>query len=69
MVEDMLSLEFWKLWSQTAMRNRAIFEKIFRCVGHCPFTRESELTSSRSLTMISDHGKTMPPILRHRREH
>ncbi|KAJ9108157.1 hypothetical protein QFC20_003518 [Naganishia adeliensis] len=30
MVEDMLSLEFWKLWSQTAMRNRAIFERIFR---------------------------------------
>ncbi|KAJ9099791.1 hypothetical protein QFC21_003789 [Naganishia friedmannii] len=30
MVEDMLSPEFWRLWSQTAMRNRAIFERIFR---------------------------------------
>lgn len=42
MVEDMLSLEFWKLWSQTAMRNRAIFEKVFRCVGHGLNSRETE---------------------------
>lgn len=32
MVEDMLSPEFWRLWSQTAMRNRAVFERIFRPV-------------------------------------
>lgn len=32
MVEDMLSPEFWRLWSQTAMHNRAIFERIFRPV-------------------------------------
>jgi phospholipase D1/2 len=44
LVEDMLSLEFWKLWSQTAMRNRAIFEKVFRCVGRASLARDLELT-------------------------
>lgn len=32
LVEDMLSSEFWKLWSETGMRNRAAFEKVFRPV-------------------------------------
>jgi hypothetical protein len=31
-VEDMLSPEFWKLWTETGMRNRAAFEKVFRPV-------------------------------------
>jgi phospholipase D1/2 len=46
MVEDMLSLEFWKLWSQTAMRNRAIFERIFRPVS---FVVRGDETCSCSL--------------------